>query len=1148
MSIRSPSLSSFNTPQSVHRNLIFLDVISTMADDIIVTSPHPRPVDDPMDTSPDPNAAGSQVEKRRCEDEPSITQPTKVTKSDHRSFEVDYHRYKVDQLQNQLKKRDDTIVQLRNQLNKRDDRIAHKTQGLVHNGGIMRRLRHDLGITTIQLSNAMEIIEHMKNENTHSQDAGLRLNVKLALEQHQLSEEVKTLNEALERKTAMLEERTKELEQKKKLLGERRPSHLESGDWNGMTKAQATKATELTQKMIDLTEQRDDIVNEVEEISKGWNELLTEKKEEALNMKIHNTASIAALKVAHKMESSSLADTIQMWKKKTAEMERLHEKEKQDGFQALKEVECRNCSALQGQSATEVLAALKAERDLNTKLKADAEVNLLTTSTPTSTEELTPFQVELRNKVSERTKELEEKNMKLVADLQKATENAETQNVELDSLKNEMSQLDRERKDRSTEITNLSEQLEASALKKIPCGNCSELRGQSAVEVLAALKAERDLNTKLKADTEVNLLTTSTPTSTEELTPFQVELRNKVSERTKELEEKTTKLEADIRKAKENAQIRDKTSQAELGSLEQEKSRLQEKDLERSKEINALKDQLQTPTNDHSLCEQRYKELDNDYMSAKDKYIKEKVSHLATQRQYSDVKRNLDDLAVDKARLGRQMEQLKRDSDGSQRTDQDMNNLADELADIKVELKEAHQTIQRLKGKEAAPPPIDSSEEISRLRRELEEANQKLNAIPPTNDTVWQALRRGKRIAKLGRQTVIDEVRAAEKARPTYQLLGPVAATTPDDSGNAGDDELEDNDPSLNEGDESDESKVYCKYAQMHPQDHSGDTENQHKNEMNSLCRQVILECLNGDRAMDLFLGDPVSHERLELFKRDPAKYGPKVHKTWLDKNGYTDTAQLRASAWNENLKYKLKVLLEHIVANCPDKARFGPSPLIYWGDMLQDRFTALYSDVVRALPRSKAEANNQELVKSRLYEDNIKRNVRNGRVGFRRAKFDARMKISNDMIAISDGREDQKAVEFWKYVSDVTEVLGMDGMSDEEKDVEEVMGTMSGVTSQNDIVKVLKLPWRHSLINALYKSMDEIKKYEELVVRSTGSMRRTCVDQISTRRTPIKLPLSVFADGFLVNMRDYERDKLKLSGHFVVRDFRYEAPKDSSA
>ncbi|KAL0565065.1 hypothetical protein V5O48_016966, partial [Marasmius crinis-equi] len=409
-----------------------------------------------------------------------------------------------------------------------------------------------------------------------------------------------------------------------------------------------------------------------------------------------------------------------------------------------------------------------------------------------------------------------------------------------------------------------------------------------------------------------------------------------------------------------------------------------------------------------------------------------------------------------------------------------------EVERLRRELEEIKTELEKAKSRQTT---ADSSAEVEKLRRELEAAKKGVGLQNPAVDELLRlSYSRGHHLKKLNSATIEEELREMESTRPRFKAGDAIPAPKPgqqqdkNDTGYDADGEHDptpDGDGSLNLGEESDRSVTYERYRTMAPADHTNDTRDDFKHRINvskifdpptettaqltvqriqKVFREAAMECLQADHIGLLFLAPPVPQERLQLFSKDAEKHGPKVHNSYLDKAGKTTTEELRKSGWNLALQLKLVDLLTSLVTNCPDKAQFGPEPeKLDWKALVRDRFNTIYELAIKVIPKGEAEKNDHSLVLQRLIASDCARNIKNGQTGFRTAvttplsfatlssraeefrtqKYNGRIQISIKMLCYSQERKDEHGITVWKYAYDVTEALGVNGMSDEEVDEE---------------------------------------------------------------------------------------------------------------
>ncbi|KAJ3898165.1 hypothetical protein F5879DRAFT_812985, partial [Lentinula edodes] len=146
------------------------------------------------------------------------------------------------------------------------------------------------------------------------------------------------------------------------------------------------------------------------------------------------------------------------------------------------------------------------------------------------------------------------------------------------------------------------------------------------------------------------------------------------------------------------------------------------------------------------------------------------------------------------------------------------------------------------------------------------------------------------------------------------------------------------------------------------------------------------------------FARDSIPQERLELHIKDPAKYGPKLRNTRIDKFA-PDTKAMKKSPWNRALIHHFAAKAEEIVAQCQD-TRFGPEA-IDWVDLFSDRFYEIYKQIIKA--RLQPGETHEARVLRLVMADN-KRKTRNAKVSLRHAV----------RISISYSCFDQNLIPVW--------------------------------------------------------------------------------------------------------------------------------------
>ncbi|KAJ3751988.1 hypothetical protein EV361DRAFT_180950 [Lentinula raphanica] len=139
-------------------------------------------------------------------------------------------------------------------------------------------------------------------------------------------------------------------------------------------------------------------------------------------------------------------------------------------------------------------------------------------------------------------------------------------------------------------------------------------------------------------------------------------------------------------------------------------------------------------------------------------------------------------------------------------------------------------------------------------------------------------------------------------------------------------------------------------------------------------------------------------------------------------------------------------------------------------------------------------------------------------------------------MLGVCRERGDQSGVDFWAYGLNVTEVLGDNGMSDEEDDAREV--EVEGVKVKQNVKVILQSYWRHPDLNDLFKLMDQAPVLEKLIFHRAGAGRipRIRSNKLSHRSPPTDLPREFFREEFLAPLFPHEVMELKLAEYTFQR------------
>ncbi|KAK7029489.1 hypothetical protein VNI00_014522 [Paramarasmius palmivorus] len=308
------------------------------------------------------------------------------------------------------------------------------------------------------------------------------------------------------------------------------------------------------------------------------------------------------------------------------------------------------------------------------------------------------------------------------------------------------------------------------------------------------------------------------------------------------------------------------------------------------------------------------------------------------------------------------------------------------------------------------------------------------------------------------------------------------------------------------------------------------------------LGREILHEALSKKYSIELWLRPAVPSERLRQFCDNEDTHPPKIHATWLDKEGLT-TQQLRTSKWNSALKHRLSLLAADIVERCPDKNMFGEGN-IDWHDLFGTRLSEVYVDIINGRPRGEEEEAMPELAMARVAQEQADKNRRSNHVSIRVAKYLSRLAVAGKMVRDKLADEEDEAVALWRYVIQTTEKLGHNGMSDEESAEEEVTFG-SGLQHKIPVKLVLELSWRHPSLCTLYSHVDKAPGLEKQIFAQTGrttKLKRVRVKQKSTRAPPKGLHRCLLDPGFLEQLTEVQAHDLKFKeDEFALRGFRFD-------
>ena len=140
-------------------------------------------------------------------------------------------------------------------------------------------------------------------------------------------------------------------------------------------------------------------------------------------------------------------------------------------------------------------------------------------------------------------------------------------------------------------------------------------------------------------------------------------------------------------------------------------------------------------------------------------------------------------------------------------------------------------------------------------------------------------------------------------------------------------------------------------------------------------------------------------------------------------------------------------------------------------------------------------------------------------------------------MIRVCRDRNNVEGEEFWTYVLMLTQMLGPQGMSDEEDADQPV--TRGAVTIQEPVKAILDLEFRNPYFRRLFEVVDSTKILERMIFNRLGKepMKRVRIELVSNRSPPNGLPKSFFNPRYLEKLMEHELDGL-FGRDFELREF----------
>ncbi|KAK1227272.1 hypothetical protein PQX77_009738 [Marasmius sp. AFHP31] len=780
-----------------------------------------------------------------------------------------------------------------------------------------------------------------------------------------------------------------------------------------------------------------------------------------------------------------------------------------DHANKLKEWEGQWSAILVGSCPCFTRAALRMVQMARDKLQEEVETatsNLTTSQAQykASNETITALRADLRTtKTSLRDKQRELGVAKRDLDAAEIRVNEKERTIKTLNENNVTSATNNEEEKRvfTEKIDELEDQLQVSGTEKEALSSRIQTLNARIDELnLKLAKSEEDMTVFEQNEAEIK------------------QLKHDMAQKTQELEEftqKSNELEASLKRKEDeisdlNSKLAQRTGDATV--LEQNEA-----------EIKQLKHDVAQRTKELEEFTQKSNELEASLKRKED--------------EISDLNSKLAQRTGDATVLGQKDAVI-------QKLNEDVSQRNSEISRLSDRLKEAEDTINKLKdstgqaGQGQSPPPPTGESVVGQLIEKLWELKK-----PVTSVNVEAERRR----AEQNRPKVSFGGNIPREQRPTDAQANPWAEPPVDDNV-LGDDDVPHDKSFSGTPDKTDaESDFtlrlfdYYTHKENNPKE-AKRTDKEQKNNLNLMLRRIVLEALpiKNDQLDSIWAREGVSAERLGQSAKEAAKYGPKIHNTHLDKRGQT-TDDLRKSNWNETLRHRLETLAHDIVARCPDAGYFPQQTdelfkVIFqkrFKNILKKRFEDIYRDIHASRPQTPEEATSPVMIAARLYIAKVARNERNAGVSLIRHKFYVRINLIHAMITRC--KNDEMLTRLWKYALRLTENLGANGMSNEEKVTEEIT-TASGVKDKRIVMWVLKLSWRHPYFREFYRAIDAAPHSENLFGEDNRNQYpRVLSDKVSTREPPKGLFASVFDDKYWAGLLEFERSNLRLDEEDVV-------------
>ncbi|KAL1749739.1 hypothetical protein FB107DRAFT_225010 [Schizophyllum commune] len=272
------------------------------------------------------------------------------------------------------------------------------------------------------------------------------------------------------------------------------------------------------------------------------------------------------------------------------------------------------------------------------------------------------------------------------------------------------------------------------------------------------------------------------------------------------------------------------------------------------------------------------------------------------------------------------------------------------------------------------------------------------------------------------------------------------------------------------------------------------------------------------------------SRAQLDAFESDPTMAMPLITRgaLRLDDRGER-LADLKASPWNCTV---ISLLSEKVHADAQSHVMTTQTSNfdgIDWGEEVRRRIYPILSDMYAAR-RSKEASQDVGLQMVARYSKRLDRNFQRR---IRQWKFDNRLAIAHNMLSAigvlaKSGRTDsnnvaQDQLPFWRDAYVAVQLLGVDGMSDEE----------DGYDGDEEIRLVHDITFRHPRLRRFLTTVDGARLLETVVTPTNGRRRRrrVYIGDLRDRDPPAGLPSVFYRDGYLARKTPSEVHRLQVNG-----------------